>query len=100
MKKNNVVQHLSGVSEGAFSGGVSTKAFTPQVKPEDVKTQTLEAQAKAVRLKKIEEIKTIIDPDTHFPLIDRLSGLFTQEEVDKMAKEDPRIRYILTKKFE
>jgi hypothetical protein len=63
------------------------------------------AQAlKAARLKEIEEIKAILSPDYHFPLIDKMAKLFgkvtTEEEIEQMMKEDPRARYILTKKFE
>jgi hypothetical protein len=66
----------------------------------NAKTQVLEAQEKAAKRKNVEEIRAILNANEPSPVVKRLTGLFTQEEVDKMAKEDPRIRYILTGKYE
>jgi hypothetical protein len=35
----------------------------------------------------------------HSPLVESLTGVLSEEEVDEWAKEDPRVRYILTKEI-
>ncbi|GHV74068.1 hypothetical protein AGMMS49940_13700 [Spirochaetia bacterium] len=38
-------------------------------------------------------------PRKHSPLVESLSGVISEEEAEKWAREDPRIRYILTKEL-
>jgi hypothetical protein len=59
-----------------------------------------EVQAKAARLKEIEEIKAILNSMEPSPALKRLTGVFTEARLEQMAKEDPYVRYILTKKYE
>jgi len=33
----------------------------------------------------------------HSPLVESLTGMISEEEAEKWAREDPKIRYILTK---
>jgi hypothetical protein len=59
------------------------------------------AQAlKVARLKEIEEIKAILNSKEPSPALKRLTGVFTEARLEQMAKEDPYVRYILTKKYE
>jgi hypothetical protein len=36
----------------------------------------------------------------HSPLVESLTGIISEEEAEKWAREDPKIRYILTKNYE
>jgi hypothetical protein len=40
-----------------------------------------------------------IPPQKHSPLVESLSGVISEKEAEKWAREDPRIRYILTKEL-
>jgi hypothetical protein len=35
----------------------------------------------------------------HAPLVESLTGIISEKEAEKWAEEDPKIRYILTKKL-
>jgi flagellar hook-associated protein FlgK len=98
MKKFEVGQHLSGVGGGGFSQDVAEEsdAFILKANAEAAK----EMQAKAAKLKEIEEIKAILNSKEPSPALKRLTGVFTEARLEQMAKEDPYVRYILTKKYE
>jgi hypothetical protein len=97
MKKIEVGQQLGGgISSGGFGAGERDVFALEAAKVEEEKV----AKEKAAKRKNIEEIRAILNAKEHSPFVKSLSGLFTQEEIDKMAKEDPRVRYILTKKYE
>jgi hypothetical protein len=40
-----------------------------------------------------------IPPRKHSPLVESISGVISEEEAEQWAREDPRIRYILTKEL-
>jgi hypothetical protein len=41
-----------------------------------------------------------ISQHKHSPLVESLTGIISEEEAEKWAEEDSKIRYILTKKYE
>jgi hypothetical protein len=49
-------------------------------------------------------VRAILDDREWSPVVKRMAelsgGVTTEEEIEKMMKEDPRVRYILTKKYE
>jgi hypothetical protein len=40
-----------------------------------------------------------VPPKKHSPLVESLSGVISEKEAERWAREDPRIRYILTKEL-
>jgi hypothetical protein len=93
MKKIEVRQHLGGgISSGGFGAGERDVFALEAAKVEE---------EKAAKLKRV---RAILDDKEWSPVVKRMAelsgGVTTEEEIEKMMKEDPRVRYILTKKYE
>jgi hypothetical protein len=101
MKKVEVGQQLGGgISSGGFGAGDRDVFALEAAKVEAEKV----AKEKAAKRKNIEEIRAILTSKEHSPFVKEMAklsgGPTAEEEIEKMMKEDPRVRYILTKKYE
>jgi hypothetical protein len=83
------IKGLNAVVDGEYSqrgfGDLNVEAVALQTSDEVVKDAEFEAKLARKELS---------------PFVKSLTGLITEEQLEKMAKEDPYVRYILTRKYE